>query len=176
MGSGFPVSVGAGMFPVQFPCNAGTSGTGHLWHSPHTRRGINVTSSLGPMPPSLQELVERWIEIGRSADQTSDDRVSDALFIYGGPVLCCYLTASGEVLEWDAWDDIVTTIADGPSKVSTIVCAAQHRPELAGWLPVRPLLAHDCEWCDGEGWRRAPLPKIICTVCSGLGWLLSEPE
>ena len=135
-----------------------------------------MTSSLGPMPPSLQELVERWIEDARRTERPTEDPVSDALFIYGGPVFCCYLKASGEVLHWDAWDDIVTTMDDGPDKVSTIVCAAIHRPELAAWLPVRSPHTHDCESCEGKGWLRPPLPKIICTACSGLGWLVLEPE
>src|SRR5262245_23384483 len=110
--------------------------TGSPWTD--TRREINMPLSLGQMPPNLQELVKRWVEDGRRTDPPTEDPVSDALFISGGPVACCYLKASGEVLLWDLWDDVVTTMDDGPDKVSTIVCAAQHRPELAAWLPVRP--------------------------------------
>jgi hypothetical protein len=128
------------------------------------------------LPPDLQELVERWIEDGRRTNAPTEDPVCNALFVYGGPLFCCYLKASGDVLQWDMFDDVVTTMDDGPDKVITIVCAAQHRPELATWLPVRPPHAHDCEPCNGTGWLQPPLPKVICSACSGLGWLSSEPE
>jgi hypothetical protein len=131
-----------------------------------------VPTSLGPMPPSLQQLVERWIEDARSADRPYEEPVSNALFIYGGPVFCCYLKASGEVLKLEEWDDVVaTSLDDGTEKLSTIVCAAEQRPELAQWLPVRSAHAQDCESCNGKGWLQPPLPRIICTACSGLGWL-----
>jgi hypothetical protein len=128
------------------------------------------------MPPNLQELVKQWVGDGRRTDPPTEDPESDAVFVYGGPGACFYLKPSGDVLRWDMWDGVGTTMDDGPAKVSVIVCAAQHRPELAAWLPVRPPHAHDCDSCDGRGWLRPPLPEIICSACSGLGWLLLEPD
>jgi hypothetical protein len=72
--------------------------------------------SLGPMPPGLQELVERWIKDGRGANTPTNDPVCEALFICGGPGACCYLKASGDVLRWDMWDDVVTTMDDVPTR------------------------------------------------------------
>jgi hypothetical protein len=131
--------------------------------------------SLGPLPADLQEVVERWIDDGTKLNSPTDDLVCDAFLLCGGPGACYYLEGSGDILRWDTWDDAVTTLDDGPDKVSIIVCASQYLPELSTWLPVRPSHAQDCEPCNGTGWLLPPLPKVVCSACSGLGWL-STPD
>jgi hypothetical protein len=153
---------------------------------------------LGPLPEGLQEAIARWIEQdrrrwstrsfrivvaetiarwigrGRGPDPPAVDPVVDALFIYGGPGGCCYLKASGEMLSWDAWEDVVTTMEDGPDKVAIIVFAAEHRTELARWLPVREPNAKDCQTCGAKGWLPPPWARVLCPDCSGPGWLPLE--
>src|SRR5215469_4287818 len=133
-----------------------------LSHSDSRDKQHQMPLLLGAMPLNLQKLVERWIDDGRRTNAANYDPVVDALFIDGGPAACYYLKATGEVLVWDLYKDAVTAVDDGPHKVSTIVCAAQHRPEFMTWLPIRPLHAHDCEPCGGRGRLRPPLAKIIC--------------
>jgi hypothetical protein len=80
--------------------------------------------SLRPMPPDLQELVERWIDDDRTTIAPTEHPVFDALFVFSGPMYCCHLKASGDILQCDLFDDVVTTMDDGPDKESTIVCGA----------------------------------------------------
>jgi hypothetical protein len=126
---------------------------------------------LGPPPDTLQRTIAGWIEDARTGGPSTLAPEFDGVFIYGDTVVCCYLKASGEIVRWDAWDDIVTTLDDGPDKVSLVVVATQHRPELGCWLPVRPVNAKDCARCEGGGWMLPPWPRVICPECSGLGWV-----
>ena len=126
--------------------------------------------ALGPMPSGLMEIVSRWIDQGRQSDPPTTDNRLDALFIYGGPVYCCYLDAEGEAWLWDAWEDDVTRVQDGPTKVGIIAIAADRRNELAAWLPRRPAEAVNCRRCASGGWLLSPWPRIQCPECVGLGW------
>jgi hypothetical protein len=88
----------------------------------------------------------------------------------GGPSFCSYLDAEGQVWNWSAWDDSVVLVPDGPLKVALVVIAAQRVPELAAWLPPRPLGASDCGVCRASGWLSPPWPRVLCPECHGLGW------
>ena len=123
---------------------------------------VTVQVSLGPMPPRLREALGRWIEAGRCAEPPTVDERCNGLFIYGGPVFCCYLDADGVIRKWDAFDESVEVLADGPDKVGIVAIAAGHLPELAVWLPQRPPTAMECGPCGGSGWLRRPLPRIQC--------------
>lgn len=124
------------------------------------------------MPTGLREVVSRWIADGRVSDRQGISGELNALFIYGGPAGCCYLDATGEVWSWNAWDDVVIRLEDGPDKVGIIAIVAEWRPELAEWLPRRPSDASDCQQCAGRGWLLPPWPRIQCPECVGLGWVV----
>lgn len=128
--------------------------------------------ALGPIPLHLKTIVGRWIEEGRHGDPPKTDERLGALFIYGGPGGCCYLDAAGEIWSWDAWNDVVTRLPDGPTKVGLIAIAAEHRPELAAWLPRCPEEAVVCDRCEGSGWWLTPRPRLQCPQCVGLGWVV----
>jgi hypothetical protein len=126
---------------------------------------------LGPMPSGLREIVGRWISEGRTSDPPTTDDDTNALFVYGGPG-GCYLDAEGEVWCWDAWDDVVTRLEDGPTKVGLIAIAAEHRPQLAAWLPRRSPGVVACGRCAGGGWLLPPWPRLQCPECGGLSRVL----
>jgi hypothetical protein len=131
-----------------------------------------VQVSLGPLPPQLREVLGQWIEAGRRADPPAVDERFNGLFIYGGPIFCCYLDAAGELFCWGAWDDTVERLEDGPQKVGIIAIAAEYKPELAEWLPDRPPDAVTCGQCGGSGRLNPPGPWIQCPECAGLGWVV----
>jgi hypothetical protein len=129
--------------------------------------------SLGPIPDDLRAVVRRWIEDGRRAGGNVRADMS-ALSIEGGPGGISYLDADGEVWDWSVFDDSITRVEDGPDKVGIIAVAASHRPELAAWLPRRPIGAVDCAVCARSGWLPPPWPLVLCPECVGLGWRLQE--
>jgi hypothetical protein len=128
--------------------------------------------SLGPLPVHLQELLRRWI-----ADQPERSwerlAVRDGLLLHDGVECSCWLSPTGDLIRWHELDNVVTKV-DGPEKVRLVCEAIHHRPQLADWLPPRPTLARDCELCNSGGWLLPPLPRTVCSLCSGLGWLPVE--
>jgi hypothetical protein len=70
--------------------------------------------------------------------------------------------------------------ADGPpiidrsrrAQLQVLVLAGEIYPQLLSLLPPRPPAASDCKQCHG-GWIKdpAPLGKIICQACHGMGWI-----
>jgi hypothetical protein len=133
--------------------------------------GFRVGVILGPMPDDLRGIVAAWIEAGRRSDPPKTDDAIGGLFICGGPLCLWYLDAEGTVRMYDAWDETVEVVPDGPYKVGVIAIAAEHRPELCAWLPRRPAASVTCGACGGGGWLRPPWPRVQCQECSGLGWL-----
>src|SRR4051794_7983095 len=107
--------------------------------------------ALGPIPECLRETVRDWIEAGRHSEPRTTNDTVGGLFIYGGPVFCCYLDADGVIRTWDAFDESVAVVADGPVKVGIVAIAAEYYPELAAWLPRRPARAEGCGSCGGSG-------------------------
>lgn len=133
-----------------------------------------MTTKLGPLPPSLRRIVAGWIEAGRLTKPPATEEKIAAVFISGGPAAIFYLDADGEIWVLSLGEEKFTRVGDGPDKLRIIVAAAEHRPELAEWLPRRPAGAHDCPQCAGGGWWLPPLPRIACDKCHGLGWSVPE--
>jgi hypothetical protein len=126
--------------------------------------------TLGPMPERVREAVARLIVERRPNPPEADERLN-GLFLSGGPTGCDYLTADGNAWSWDAWDNTVARIDDGPQKIAVIAIAAKRIPELAEWLPRRPPAARDCPTCHGTGRLLPPWPRHLqCSDCHGLGW------
>src|SRR5262245_52506944 len=124
---------------------------------------------LGPIPPNVRSVVSRLVIEAQLQPREVDDRPNGFL-LTGGPSGCSYLDADGEIWNLCVWDYFITRVEDGPMKVALIALAAERVPELAEWLPHRPLTASDCHACNGAGWLQPPLPRIRCPECVGLGW------
>jgi hypothetical protein len=129
-----------------------------------------VALALGPMPDKVRVVVERLVAGARSRPRAVEARPNGFL-LTGGPGGCSYLDADGEVWDLDLWDDSIRPVDDGPLKIGLIAIAAERVPELAEWLPCRPVGALDCQVCKKTGWLQPPLPRVQCPKCNGLGWL-----
>jgi hypothetical protein len=70
--------------------------------------------ALGPVPAELRERIREWVVADRWAAPGTGP---DAVLIDGGPGYCILLTAEGEMYVWCPWDDSLTRIEDGPTKV-----------------------------------------------------------
>jgi len=129
-----------------------------------------MSLTLGPMPANVRAVVAGLVADAQQALREVKNRLIGFL-LTGGPGGCSYLDADGEVWNWDAWDDSVHLVEDGPLKVGLIAIAAERVPALMEWLPRRPADASDCQMCNKTGWLQPPLPRIQCPECFGVGWL-----
>lgn len=129
-----------------------------------------MTLALGPIPDKVRMLVERLVAEAQSRPREVELRPNGFL-LTGGPASCSYLDADGEVWYLDLTDESVHAVEDGPRKVGLIAIAAERVPELAEWLPRRPVGAVDCQVCEKTGWLRLPMSRVQCPECNGMGWL-----
>lgn len=126
---------------------------------------------LGPMPDNVRAVVELLVAEAQSLPREVGARPNGFL-LCGGPSLCSYLDADGEVWDLSLWDESIYPVADGPRKVGLIAIAAERVPELGDWLPRRQVHLVDCLVCGKTGWLVPPLPRIQCPECHGMGWLV----
>jgi len=88
----------------------------------------------------------------------------------------CYgLRSDGEIFSF-TWDEPSQLDHESDIRLRNLVLfqAGKKFPQLGSLAPCRPIGAHDCEYCQGNG-TLVDLPdelaKNILCFCGGLGWL-----
>lgn len=118
----------------------------------------------GPLRSHLREFIERT-----GSGEWLEHRGIPCIQLRGGSGFWSVLSADGAVWVYSyGRDPEVEELADGPRKLVEIRLATRRWPELADWLPQRPVGAVDCEACGGLG--RPCEIYLPCLSCFGFGW------
>jgi hypothetical protein len=99
-----------------------------------------------------------------------------AVMVRGGLGYSACISPEGDIF-MESWGDDEQTVIDRSYKaqLEVLVLGAESIPALSALLPRRPEDTPACGACE-NGWRSLGPARLICSACSGLGWIRLEPS
>jgi hypothetical protein len=139
--------------------------------------------SIEPMdlPPEIAAEIRSRLEYARESCPVNLSGDRQAVMLHGSIGYGCYFSPDGDIFieQYDIGSDESPTVnRSREAQIAALVLTSRYMPQLAALLPKRPANAPSCRDCDGTGWLHQEMFRrvfksegLLCTKCSGLGWL-----
>lgn len=124
------------------------------------------------LPAVVRDRIERCVAGVEGPNFGIDDeaRMHGAIALMGSLGAIWGLRPDGTFWEFDEGCEVPLTVLPEEREVLALAYGAERHLWLAPLLPIRPSIASDCTFCNGNRRFSVAVGYAMCPECSGLGW------